>query len=178
MTEAHETVASAKPSLGQQANSPRVGRARFIGHAIGYFILTGAVLGAVFWLSGKVAGLTAPNTYTADFTAVNPAVAISLTYPGLNGWLAMVLAVLASLLWTDIIVRRRRDRGRSGVDGMIWQLLLLVSVGLHVFNVVPQVVGYLDALLALSALYLLVVLVLLPGTPGPNRYGDDPRVVD
>jgi uncharacterized membrane protein YhaH (DUF805 family) len=40
------------------------------------------------------------------------------------------------------------------------------------------VARYLGWVLGAGALYLFVVLVLLPGTHGPNRYGPDPRIHD
>jgi len=56
-----------------------------------------------------------------------------------------------------VTVRRLHDRNISG-----WWYL-----GLIVLSLIP-VVGFVAAI-------AMLVLVLLPGTPGPNQYGDDPR---
>ena len=79
------------------------------------------------------------------------------------------------IVWTDLTVRRRHDRGRSGVDAVIFQILLLASVIIHTFADAPDIVGYLDAFLVLFGLYLFVVLVILPGNRQENRYGAVPR---
>ena len=56
-----------------------------------------------------------------------------------------------------VTVRRLHDRNISG-----WWYL-----GLIVLSLIP-VVGF-------GAAIAMLVIVLLPGTPGPNQYGDDPR---
>ena len=72
-------------------------------------------------------------------------------------------------------MRCRHDRGRSGVDAAIFQILLLASVIIHTFADAPDIVGYLDAFLVLFGLYLFIVLVILPGNPQENRYGAPPK---
>ena len=51
---------------------------------------------------------------------------------------------------------------------------MLAEVIVHSFELAPLVVAYVDTALALGGLYLLVVLVFLPGQPGENRYGPRP----
>ena len=173
MTDVLGAPAPKKTSFREEANSPRIGRARFIGHCAGYAIIMALLTAGLVALH-----LTGPAAYIAEFP--DKAIlggSVNLPYMGLHPWAAIGLAVIAALLWADLIVRRRHDRGRSGIDGLVWQALLLVSVGLHTFNVAPMVVGWLDLALVLGALYLIVVLVLLPGDKGPNRYGDDPRII-
>ena len=59
------------------------------------------------------------------------------------------LSIIAMIVWTDLTIRRRHDRGRSGVDAAIFQILLLASVIIHTFGKAPDIVGYLDAFLVL-----------------------------
>ena len=63
MTNALEGTEPAKPTLREQANAPRIGRARFIGHVVGYVLiialigtpLVGLYTGFLFWtFKGKV----------------------------------------------------------------------------------------------------------------------------
>ena len=100
---------------------------------------------------------------------------VDLPVMGLTPWATLSVMIAAMLVWTDLTIRRRHDRGRSGVDAVIFQILLLASVIIHSFANAPDIVGWLDALLVLYGLYLFVVLVLLPGNPAENRYGDVPR---
>lgn len=76
-------------------------------------------------------------------------------------WLAMVLMlvwVLAVLVpGIAVTVRRLHDRDMSG-----WWYL-----GLIVLQFIPFV--------GLIASIAFLVLMLLPGTPGPNRFGPDPK---
>ena len=46
---------------------------------------------------------------------------------------------------------------------------------IHTFGNAPDIVGYLDAVLVVFGLYLFVVLVILPGNRGENRYGPVPK---
>ena len=96
-------------------------------------------------------------------------------YVGLHPYAVIGLSVFSTIVWTDLTVRRRHDRGRSGVDAVIFQILLLASVIIHTFGNAPDIVGYLDAFLVLFGLYLFVVLVILPGNRQENRYGAVPR---
>ncbi|AKM07845.1 DUF805 domain-containing protein [Pelagerythrobacter marensis] len=66
-------------------------------------------------------------------------------------WLATVIPNVA------VNVRRLHDRDMSG-----WWFLGLVVVGIIPFIGLIASIAYL-------------VLMLLPGTPGPNRFGEDPK---
>lgn len=170
MLEALEGKPERSTTLTEQANGLRISRSMFIGHTVGYLLVM-AVLIAVL----ASTGFTAPGRYTAVFAVTTPPTIIDVPLVGLVPWATMALAVLGAIVWTDLTVRRRHDRGRSGTDAVIFQILLMASVIIHTFADAPDIVGWLDALLVLFGLYLFVVLVLLPGTPGDNRYGPEPR---
>lgn len=178
MTDALEGPRVNGPTLSEQANSPRIGRARFIGNGVGFLILFMAISAAISAVHTRLAGggwvVSLPFFRTStDLTFSPPSLHIGMIGP--NVVADSVLLVVATLLWMDLIVRRRRDRGRSGVDGVVWQVLFLLSQGLYQLHILIPVVRWLDLVLAVGAVYLFVVLVILPGTNGPNRYGPDPR---
>jgi uncharacterized membrane protein YhaH (DUF805 family) len=66
-------------------------------------------------------------------------------------WLAIIVPTLA------VTVRRFHDRDMSG-----WWVL-----GFFVLGIIPFV-GWIASIVQL-------VLMFLPGTPGPNRFGEDPK---
>jgi uncharacterized membrane protein YhaH (DUF805 family) len=169
----HAFEAPNKPglTLTQQANSQRISRSMFIGHSAGYLLLFAVVIGGLVY-----AGFTVPVSYDAIFAVTEPPTILHLPYTGLHPYATIGLAALGAVIWTDLTVRRRHDRGRSGVDAIIWQILLFASVIIHTFGNAPDIVGYLDVALILGGLYLFVVLVILPGNRGENRYGQPPRL--
>jgi uncharacterized membrane protein YhaH (DUF805 family) len=90
-----------------------------------------------------------------------------------------------------ISIKRRQDRNNNGLDVKIYYGLTLVILLLQAFGIgyevipVPGVEGLtvyapgllltgLSFLMGIFALYLLVVLGFLAGTPGTNTYGPDP----
>lgn len=168
----HALEGTPKPAvtLTEQANGQRLCRSMFIGHTAGYLIIFALGIAALAF-----AHFTAPATYHAIFAVTTPPTVIELHYMGLHPFAVLGLSLVAMIIWTDLTVRRRHDRGRSGVDAVIWQILLLASVIIHTFANAPDIVGWLDALLVLYGLYLFVVLVILPGNRGENRYGPVPR---
>lgn len=170
MSQALEGTPQRGTTLTEQANGRRIGRAMFIGHSVGYLVILVAVA-----IGLASAGFTAPGRYHAVFAVTSPPIVIDMPVIGLASWATLGIMVIAMLIWTDLTVRRRHDRGRSGVDAVIFQILLLASVIIHSFADAPDMVGWLDAILVLYSLYLFVVLVLLPGNRGENAYGSDPR---
>jgi uncharacterized membrane protein YhaH (DUF805 family) len=81
-----------------------------------------------------------------------------------SGGLMMLVGLLFLVWWVAVLipsiavaVRRLHDRDMSG-----WWYL-----GLVVASLIP-VVGFLASI-------ALLVLLALPGTPGPNRFGPDPK---
>lgn len=91
----------------------------------------------------------------------DPTVAEQITAPGPLFWIAggllgiYVLAILIPSI--AVVVRRLHDRDMSG-----WWYL-----GVIVASMIPFV-GFIAGIAFL-------VLMFLPGTPGPNRYGPDPK---
>jgi uncharacterized membrane protein YhaH (DUF805 family) len=170
MSQALEGTPQPGVTLTEQANGRRIGRAMFIGHSVGYLVILVAVA-----IGLASAGFIAPGRYHAVFAVTVPPTIIDLPLVGLTPWATLGLMVLGMLIWTDLTVRRRHDRGRSGVDAVIFQILLLASVIIHSFAEAPDIVGWLDAILVIYGLYLFVVLVILPGNRGENAYGADPR---
>jgi uncharacterized membrane protein YhaH (DUF805 family) len=158
-------------TLAEQANSSRLRRSTFIGHSAGYLVIFALVAAGLAF-----AGFTRPVSYDAVFAAGEPPLVLHLPYTGLHPYATLALAVIAAIVWTDLTVRRRHDRGRSGTGAVIWQMLFVASVILHGFAEAPDIVGWLDALLVLGGAYLFVVLALLPGTRGANRYGPPPEL--
>jgi uncharacterized membrane protein YhaH (DUF805 family) len=86
-----------------------------------------------------------------------------------------ILLAASTLVWCDLIIRRRHDRNRAGLDGMLWLVLFLASQVLFWLKIMPEFVRWLDLVVCAGALYLFVVLVILPGNPHENRYGAVPR---
>jgi uncharacterized membrane protein YhaH (DUF805 family) len=157
-------------TLTEQANGQRLCRSMFIGHTAGYLLILALAIAALAAL-----GLTRPVSYDAIFAVTTPPTVLHYEYIGLHPYAVLGLSLLGMVIWTDLTVRRRHDRGRSGVDAVIFQILLLASVIIHAFANAPDIVGWLDAVLVLYGLYLFVVLVLLPGNRHENRYGAVPR---
>lgn len=86
-----------------------------------------------------------------------------------------------------MFARRLHDQNRSGW----WSLLLVASVGLATYHFVVQISGEIAAVVPEAppssqpllwfegAIGLVgLVLFLVPGTVGPNRFGADPRGIE
>jgi uncharacterized membrane protein YhaH (DUF805 family) len=172
MSQALEGTPKPVVTLTQQANGLRIPRSMFIGHTVGYLLVLAVAIGVLGYF-----GFAQPTSYDAVFAVTTPPTVIHFTYMGLHPYAVIGLSVVAMIVWTDLTIRRRHDRGRSGVDAAIFQILLLASVIIHTFANAPDIVGYLDAFLVLLGVYLFFVLVILPGNRGANRYGPRPEPV-
>lgn len=170
MSTALEGTPKPSATLTEQANGQRISRSMFIGHTVGYLVILALAIAALAYT-----GFTRPVSYDAVLAVTTPPTVLQLPYIGLHPYAVIGLSVLAMIVWTDLTVRRRHDRGRSGVDAVIFQILLLASVIIHTFADAADIVGYLDAFLVLYGVYLFVVLVILPGNRHENRYGAVPR---
>jgi uncharacterized membrane protein YhaH (DUF805 family) len=161
MTDALGGSTPATPTLKDDANAARIGRARFIGHTIGF-----ALIVAVIAIGLTALGLK--QTLPAGGAA-------SMTLP--NHWVILGGSLLLMFALLDLAVRRRHDRGRSGVDAVIALILLEAALVLRLFGLLPPSVPPIavSAVAGLCGLYLLLMLVLLPGSKGDNRYGPPPR---
>lgn len=178
MTTALEGTPKRGISLTEQANGRRIGRSMFIGHTVGYLIVF-AVIQAV--VESVTMGLATGTFYFVGFrygfeldTTVMPPRA-HISFIAGNLIVGSILVALQVLVWTDLIVRRRHDRGRSGADGLVWMGLFIASQVLFLFDGTRDAVRWLDLLVYSGAVYLFVVLVFLPGDRHDNRYGALPR---
>ncbi|MFU7529439.1 DUF805 domain-containing protein [Qipengyuania sp. ASV99] len=113
------------------------------------FVIAMVLMGPfVFSMIGAAAD---PMTVDADpFAAVGTLGTIGLGIYGLYA-LAIIVPSIA------VVVRRLHDRDMSG-----WWYL-----GVMVASLIP--------LVGLIASIAFLVLMFLPGTPGPNRFGPDPK---
>ena len=167
-------------TLTEQANGRRIGRSMFIGHTVGYLLIFVALNVLLNGVHFSVDGLKFSYAWNASIT---PSVNLSSSPPLLhlnllagNLIVSGLLFAASVLIWCDLIVRRRHDRGRSGIDGAIWMLALVASQITWLVDPLPEAVtAWLDYAVYAGALYLFVVLVLLPGNRHENRYGAVPR---
>lgn len=92
------------------------------------------------------------------------------------------LFTLATLLpWLGVTTRRLHDTGRSGWWLLGFAIALVGGVALMTLAIVRDdrtaadfTVMILFILLLLGMGVTFLVFMVLPGTPGPNRYGSDP----
>ncbi len=112
---------------------------------LGYTLVL-IVLGGIF----AVLGAFSSSVEDIEAGAMNATLILAVIVLGIIG-LGILIPSIA------VQVRRLHDRNMSG-----WWLL-----GAYVLSLVP-VVGF------IASIALLVVLIL-PGTPGPNRFGPDPK---
>lgn len=111
---------------------------------------------AVLLIPALVMGFSPMAMDAAEMAGSNPFAGVSVM-----AWLLIGLAVLFGLAVLlpsiAVTVRRLHDRDMSG-----WWYLGLTLAGMIPF------VGWIASI-------GLIVLMFLPGTPGPNRFGDDPK---
>jgi uncharacterized membrane protein YhaH (DUF805 family) len=104
-----------------------------------------------------------------------------------RGPVESIVSLVLLLPQLSVTVRRLRDSGRSGwwLGGLV--LYAVVGAGAFLMAVLgpagrgskgptAEIIPF--VILAVGAAYLvwMFVLTVLPGTPGPNRYGPDPRL--
>ena len=163
MANALEGTAPPKPTLREEANAPRIGRARFIGHTVGLVIIVALIS----------FGLSAIGLHENYELGMPPQ---AFTLPVLNHWAALVLSLLLCCGVADLMIRRRHDRSRSGADCLILLALLEIGYVAFILHLIPiQPLMILLGVAGLVLLYLLVMLAILPGSKGANRYGPPPR---
>ncbi len=122
------------------------------------FIVACVLAGPTYYkmLQGVAASAAAAETgevMNADFAAELMASTVTLSMLGLYGLYALI-AFIPSIAVT---IRRLHDRNMSG-----WWYL-----GFILLSLIP-VVGFVASI-------VLVVILCLDGTPGPNRFGPDPK---
>ena len=117
-----------------------------------FFLLNMGVFIALFALLFTVSGDSARMAVDAD----RPLASASALFSGI-GILMLVWWLAALIPGIAVTVRRLHDRDMSG-----WWYL-----GLMILSMVP-VIGFFASI-------ALFVLMLLPGTDGPNRFGPSPK---
>lgn len=167
MADIHGTADRAVPTITELANSSRIGRARFIGNAIGALLVMAAVTG-LYMALGLAIGFRPPF-----YNVLAPKPGATLIVP--SAMAALILSLLYLAIFIDLAIRRRHDRNRTGVDVIVWaEFAIAAHIGALFGPNDPALLAF-DIPAALLGLWLLVALVFLPGTKGPNRYGEDPR---
>lgn len=122
------------------------------------------LIGYGLMLSGGAAGLLTGAAADPDFST-EMRTDISFGPLFWAGLILLCLWALASFIPSlAVTVRRLHDRNMSG-----WYLL-----GFIVAVVVLSMIPVLGTILAFALEVAYIVILALPGTPGPNKYGPDP----
>lgn len=105
-----------------------------------------------------------------------------------SGWAGLITLIVLLYPVAAISIKRRHDRGSSGIDIWVYLALALVlaliqalglgmttmEVGSIVVPAPTMLLTVIGLVAGIFAIYLLVVMGFLRGTPGPNQYGPDP----
>ena len=115
------------------------------------FVTVYLICGAVMVAGGySVTSLSAPEPQLAEG-------------PSLMFWIGIgllgVFALASIVPFVAVVVRRLHDRGLSG-----WWFLGVIVIVASFIPVINLIAGI-----------AILVLMVLPGTPGPNKYGPDPK---
>jgi uncharacterized membrane protein YhaH (DUF805 family) len=125
---------------------------------------TGRMRRSSYWLLSL--GIGSITFAMTAYAAVVPKVASSFGDTALMSPI-LTISALASWLSLTALVRRLHDIGLRG-----WSVLALLPIGFAVgFNGFAINKTTTQAILAM----LVLVVVLMDGTPGPNKFGPDPR---
>jgi len=180
-----------RPTIRDFANSRRISRARFIGNMMGVLLILVLLEQLVI--------------FVAVYAGASPLLVMVVAPPtGSTFYLpsagvALFFGLLFLLFFLDLGIRRRHDRDRSGVDVIVWAEIYVGALVLFLFGpphavALPELPGgksvsaigwaftvatpeqwvFVGVLLVIG-LRLLGALLFMPGTRGPNRYGEDPR---
>ena len=103
-------------------------------------------------------------------------------FAGIRGYLCAIAAVALYSLTYPILAKRFQDRNKPGRLALLGIIPIAINdLGLYlgVLGLVPESV--LEKLFviycAVARLWFVVELGLLKGTPGPNRFGEDPATL-
>ncbi|MDB5541431.1 MAG: hypothetical protein JWQ89_3158 [Devosia sp.] len=148
----------------------RIGRARFW---LGVLLIAAfsIAISVILMLAGLSQTTIATGTVQVNGGAASEFSQIEST---LNPWAAFLLSVVTAFPSAAIGVKRRRDRDFSGVDVLGFLVLSLLLQLLGAFGIAGWLITALQFVLLIWAICLLIVLGVLRGTTGPNRYGPDP----
>lgn len=113
--------------------------------------------------------------FTLFVFLVNCAVGIASTFfpSTLENFVSLLLSLALLLPNLGVAARRLHDRNLSGwwqTLPLLLSLLALAVLALEIASDLWMVVGLLSA----AAGVWFLVMLILPGTPGPNRFGPDP----
>ncbi len=156
---------------------------------VGISVLMGVVTASVFADAAayakahpeSVTVTTGPGHYSVQYHDMPPGAVglpdFSLMATGIGG-----IAVITVILLAAAVTRRLHDTGRAGWWGLPPAVLLLIGMAIFpttMRTVMTEEEGFISLFLlqfATNALYVLslmglIVLLLLDGTKGPNRYG-------
>lgn len=166
----------------------RIARGRFwLGVVI--MIVVAIVLSLIISPIFGVSMFSMPDMSTSTSSAEVQAMADQMADANRRGgWAGLVSYLIVLYPMAALIIKRRHDRGKSGVEFWVYAalailLLLLQATGLGYSitmvgdvaiptpNLVYSVVGFVAAILGI---YLLVVCGFLKGDSGDNVYGPDP----
>lgn len=124
-----------------------------------------SMIGYGLMLAGGAGSLLTGAAAKADFAAEPQLAEASFGPLFWAGLILLCLWALASIIPSlAVTVRRLHDRNMSG-----WYLL-----GFIIAVVILSMIPVLGPLLALALEVGYIVILALPGTPGPNKYGPDP----
>lgn len=160
----------------------------FVGSGIGMSVAMSSMFEAVEQVAAThpqdVTVMRGPGSYSVSVTGDHPELMPDF---GLAFGVMGVVVAIAAILLAAAVVRRLHDSGRAGW----WGAPPLIFLGFGIFairrftgmmtdDVTPPdaemlpVMGllFLNNVLYLGSLGLLVLLLCLSGSPGPNRYGE------
>jgi len=89
-------------------------------------------------------------------------------------WPSLILTVVAAAPLAAVGVKRRHDRNGSGVDVIAFWIVSLLLQFLAVLGVSGGFLQAVGLVMAVWGICLFILLGILKGTPGPNKYGPDP----
>ncbi|WEK01666.1 MAG: DUF805 domain-containing protein [Candidatus Sphingomonas phytovorans] len=125
-----------------------------------------------------------PGSYSISIEGNHPE--LIPDFAGLVTGLSVIFGV-ALVLVASAVARRLHDRGKGGCWGLPAAIFLMIGLGMmpRVFASFGNGTGEPDLslfgmlvinnMLYLASLGLLVIQLVLDGTKGPNRFGEDPR---
>jgi uncharacterized membrane protein YhaH (DUF805 family) len=148
----------------------RIGRARFWFGVLMIVVFSVAV-SVILMLAGLSQTTIATGTVQVNGGAASEFSSFRST---LNPWAAFLLSVVTAFPMAAIGVKRRRDRDFSGVDVLGFIVLSLLLQLLGAFGMGGGLITALQFVLGIWAICLFILLGVLKGTTGPNKYGPDP----
>jgi uncharacterized membrane protein YhaH (DUF805 family) len=122
----------------------------------------------IYWILGAILGTGFSMAALTDPVAMQ-------AYVQKAAWVGLIGSVILSYPYLAITVKRRHDRDNNGYDAIgliavniIWNILVALGLNLGGLQMIVSLI------IGVYAIYILVVVGFLKGTPGPNQYGPDP----